>query len=218
MNTQSEKSNNGQRSPQEAGQEALPESGAEPVEIAMESTAAERGGAETTADEEILEGEIVEDAPDAEQTLAARLQEAQRQAGEYLEGWQRARAEFANARRRMEKERTEARRNATVEVIAKLLPILDDFERALNNAPEDVVDSGWLEGMALIKRKLNKILESEQIERIETVGQPFDPNFHEAVMQRETDEAESGTVIEELQAGYRLDDRVIRPAMVVVAS
>ena len=112
----------------------------------------------------------------------------------------------------------EARRNATIEVVSRLLPILDDFERALDTVPEDVAANTWFEGVALVYRKLRSILETVDIERIEALGQPFDPNLHEAVLQEESDEHESGIVIKELQKGYRLNDRVIRPAMVVVAA
>lgn len=147
-----------------------------------------------------------------------KLAEAEARAAEYLEGWQRARAEFANARKRMERDRAEARRNATIEVVSNLLPVLDDFERALASVPEEIASNSWFEGIALVDRKLRSILDNVDIERIEAVGQPFDPNYHEAVLQEESHEHESGTVIKELQSGYRLNDRVIRPAMVVVAA
>ena len=151
-------------------------------------------------------------------TPEERLASAEARAAEYLEGWQRARAEFANARKRMERDRADARRNATIDVVSRLLPILDDFERALETVPEDVAANNWFEGVALVHRKMHSILESVDIERIEALGQPFDPNVHEAVLQEESDEHESGSVIKELQKGYRLNDRVIRPAMVVVAA
>ena len=191
----------------------------------QDEAAADAGG-------EVIEGEVVSEEEgdqidagepgdgDVEEavSLEERLEEAEAQAAEYLDGWQRARAEFANAKKRLEKSRVEARRNATVEVIGKLLPVLDDFERALENVPDEIAEDGWFEGIALIDRKLRDILKSENIERIETVGKPFDPNLHEAVLQEESDEYESGVVIKELQSGYRLDERVIRPAMVIVAA
>jgi molecular chaperone GrpE len=160
------------------------------------------------------DGVAENDEPSAEE----RLQAAEAKANEYLEGWQRARAEFANARKRMERERVEARRNATVDVVSRLLPILDDFDRALESVPQEIGDHSWFEGVALVHRKLTTILENVNIERIEAVGQPFDPNYHEAVLQEESDEHDSGIVIRELQPGYKLEDRVIRPAMVIVAS
>jgi molecular chaperone GrpE len=155
---------------------------------------------------------------EAELSLEEQLTKAQAQAAEYLEGWQRARAEFANARKRMERDRADARRNATIDVVSRLLPILDDFERALETVPEEISDHTWFEGVALVHRKLRSILEGVHIERIDAVGKPFDPNVHEAVLQEESDEYASGIVMKELQSGYRLNDRVIRPAMVVVAA
>lgn len=200
----------------------------EDEEEAVEDAAVEDNVAEAPASGEVIEGELVsekeagepEEGESTEEavSLEEQLEAAEAKAAEYLDGWQRARAEFANAKKRLEKSRVEARRNATVEVIGKILPILDDFERALENVPENIAADGWFEGIALIDRKLHDILKSENIERIETVGEPFDPNLHEAVLQEESDEYESGTVIKELQSGYRLDERVIRPAMVIVAA
>lgn len=162
--------------------------------------------------------DVQENKGDANLTPEEKVAEAEARAAEYLEGWQRARAEFANARKRMERDRAEARRNATIEVVSNLLPILDDFERALGSVPEEIASNSWFEGVALVHRKLRSILDNVDIERIEAVGQPFDPNYHEAVLQEESDEYDSGIVIKELQTGYRLNDRVIRPAMVVVAA
>lgn len=156
--------------------------------------------------------------PAGERTVEEKLAEAEALAAEYLDGWQRERAEFANARKRLERGRAEARQNATIELIVTLLPILDDFERALDNVPEALAGDEWVGGVSLIYRKLLSVLERENIERISAVGEPFDPNYHEAVMQEESDEFESGRVIRELQSGYRLENRVIRPSMVVVAA
>ncbi len=164
-------------------------------------------GAETGADRE--ESEI-----DLEQQLVI----AREQAAEYLDGWQRARAEFANARKRLEQGRSEAYRNATVDFTRKLLPALDDFERASDNVPEEVAANSWYEGLLLIKRKLESVLEDLHVERIAAVGEEFDPNFHEALMLKEHDDVESGLVIEELQVGYRIGDQVIRPSLVNVAA
>lgn len=153
-----------------------------------------------------------------ELTLEEQLAAAQGKAAEYLDGWQRARAEFANARKRLEKQRSEAYKNAAVDHAAKLLPILDDFDRALVNAPEPVESNDWFEGIKLVRRKFQNIMEGLKVEPIEAVGQPFDPNFHEALSLKEADGVESGTVIEELLVGYRLGDRVIRPSLVNVAA
>jgi molecular chaperone GrpE len=153
-----------------------------------------------------------------ELTLEEQLAAAQEKAAEYLDGWQRARAEFANARKRLEKQRAEAYKNAAVDHAAKLLPILDDFDRALANAPAEIEADNWFEGIQLVRRKFQSIMEGLKVEAIEAVGQPFDPNFHEALSLKEADGIESGTVIEELLVGYRLGDRVIRPSLVNVAA
>jgi molecular chaperone GrpE len=194
------------------------------AEDVAEELAAEEALPTEATDAEVTEGPEAErlpedqEATEEELSLEERLEAAEAQAAEYLEGWQRARAEFSNARKRLEKSRLEARRKSTVEVIGKLLPILDDFGRALENVPEAIAADEWFEGIALINRKLRGILDEENIERIDAVGTPFDPNYHEAVMQEESDEYESGVVIKELQSGYRLGERVIRPAMVIVAA
>lgn len=182
------------------------------VQAGKEALAGEEGYADESAVQEIGNEAYAELAP--EEKLAI----AEAKAAEYLEGWQRARAEFANARKRLERERGEARRNATIDVVGRLLPILDDFERAMESVPGNIANDSWFEGVALVYRKLTSILDNVNIERIEAVGQPFDPNLHEAVLQEESDEYESGVVVRELQTGYRLNDRVIRPAMVVVAA
>ena len=172
-----------------------------------------------TTDEESADSvETGVDLGESEPDLGEQLVIAQEQAAEYLDGWQRARAEFANARKRLERGRTEAYRNATVDFARKLLPALDDFERAADNVPEEIAADSWYDGMLLIQRKLETILEDLHVERIEAVGQEFDPNFHEALTLKQVEDVESGVVIEELQVGYRLGDQVIRPSLVNVAA
>lgn len=150
-------------------------------------------------------------------TLEEQLAEAQAEASRNLEGWQRAQAEFANARKRLERQRMEAYVNANAEVAVRLLPIVDDFERALENASPTIESDGWYSGIELIYRKLLNVLESMGVSRIEAIGQPFDPNLHEALGQEPSDEFDSGLVTREMQRGYRLGDRVIRPSLVYVA-
>ena len=159
-----------------------------------------------------------QEAYDELETLRDELKQAQAQAAEYLDGWQRARAEFANYKRRVEAERDELRRTSNTTLLLKLLPAVDDFERAFQTLPEALVDLPWVDGIRMILRKLQTILESENVTPIQAAGQPFDPLWHEAVMQEETDEHPDGYVIEEMQRGYRLGERVLRPAMVKVAN
>lgn len=152
-----------------------------------------------------------------ELSLEEQLEAAQAEAIKNLEGWQRAQAEFANARKRFEKQRQDAYTNATADVISKLLPALDDFDRAMTNVPQAIHEDSWFEGVQLAQRKLNNILEQFKVIPIEAVGQSFDPNLHEALSQEPSDEYESGTVIRELQKGYKVGERVIRPSLVTVA-
>lgn len=152
------------------------------------------------------------------EAMKEKASEYESKAAEYLDGWQRARAEFANARKRLERERAEAYSNAAVDYAKKLLPILDDFDRAIDSAPPEIKGDDWFEGITLVKRKLNGILENLNVQRIEAIGKPFDPNFHEALALMEADGVESGVVIEELQIGYSIGDRVIRPALVNVSA
>ncbi len=150
-------------------------------------------------------------------SLEEQLAAAQAEAAKNLDGWMRAQAEFANARKRMDKQRIEIQQRATGDQAARLLPVVDDFERALENVPEAISQDSWFEGLQLVHRKLTGILESLGVSPIEAVGQPFDPNCHEAIMQEASDQYESGIVTRELQKGYKLGDRVLRPSLVNVA-
>jgi molecular chaperone GrpE len=146
--------------------------------------------------------------------LESQLAEAQSQAAEYKDGWQRAVAEFQNYRRRVDADKAETYQTAVGSIIKRYLPVLDDMERALQARPADLA---WAEGVELICRKLQSILEAEGLKRIEAEGQKFDPNFHEAISQEPKEGVESGTVIDVVRNGYMLGERVIRPAMVRVA-
>jgi len=125
-------------------------------------------------------------------------------------------ADFANYRKRNEAERGDFAKFAKADLIARLLDVLDGYDRALATIPEELKGSKWVEGMWLIERKLRQILEAEGLKSVDSIGQPFDPYQHEAVAHVESDQPE-GTVITEHQKAYRLHDRVIRPALVTVA-
>ncbi len=149
--------------------------------------------------------------------LKAELEAANAKAAEYLDGWQRARADFANYKKRIERDLTDSRQNISVEVLSRVLPALDDFELALKNAPATGDGAKWVEGVALVHRKLTAILENEGVKRIEAEGQPFDPNLHEAVVHEESADHPEGHVTAILRQGYKLGDRVLRPALVKVS-
>jgi molecular chaperone GrpE len=146
-------------------------------------------------------------------SLKKALEEEKAKAEKYLSNWQRAEADFDNYRKRIEQERSETDRFANTVLILNLLPVLDDLERAFNSLSAKLAQLTWIDGIRLIYRKLQAILETRGLTEIKTVGENFDPTVHEAVSQGE---GEEGKVIEELQKGYKLHDRVIRPALVVV--
>jgi len=171
---------------------------------------------ETVRDDEALETAGMA-AEAAEPSLEEQLDAARAEAARNLDGWQRAQAEFANARKRFEKQRVEAYTNASADVAAKLLPLIDDFERALANAPAAVAGDPWLAGVALMYRKMLGILEEMDVRPIPTEGAPFDPNLHEALAQEPSAQHGSGMIVREMRRGYRQGERVIRPSLVVVA-
>lgn len=151
---------------------------------------------------------------DAQQDdLTAALSKAQ----ENLEGWQRARAEFTNYKKRVERERVEMRENALVDVVKALLPAIDDFERSIQNVPEELEGNPWVDGTIAVGRKLQRILEQYDIEPIDPVGDPFNPDLHQGLGVDEDSDMESGHVTVTLQQGYRKGDKVLRPALVRVA-
>jgi molecular chaperone GrpE len=149
--------------------------------------------------------------------LERELAEARAKGEEHLHNWQRSAADFANFKRRTEEERAAVGQVSNLLLIGKLLGVLDDFDRALENVPPEAHDA-WIEGVKLTERKLRGVLESEGVTPIEAVGHPFDPNLHEAVAHEETADHPDNDVIGEVQRGYRLHDRVIRPSLVRVAN
>ena len=149
--------------------------------------------------------------------LERELTEARAASEEHLYNWQRSAADFANFKRRTDDERATMGQFTNALLIGKLLTVLDDFDRALESVPAEAHDA-WIEGVKLTERKLRSVLESEGVTAIEAVGEPFDPNLHEAVAHEETVDHPDNSVIGEVQRGYRLHDRVIRPSLVRVAN
>ena len=129
---------------------------------------------------------------------------------------QRLAADFSNYRKRNEAERVDFVKYAKSDLIKRLLDVLDGYDRALETTPADAEGQPWLEGLRLVERKLRQLLESEGLQPLHAAGQPFDPYLHEAVAHLESD-APEGTVVSEYQKGYRLHERVIRPALVTVS-
>ncbi len=178
--------------------------------------------AEAIPAEEEIEGEAeieaeVEKPPDEREALRQQLEEAQSKADEYLDQWRRTAAEFANYKKRNEKEQAEFTKYANAALITTLLPLLDDFERAFQTLPGNLRNLTWIDGILLIQRKLQMIFEQVGVTVIKTEDQVFDPILHEAVTYEESVEREEGQLIGEVQKGYKLHDRVLRPALVRVS-
>jgi len=152
-------------------------------------------------------------APDDVEKLREMLDDERGKAQSYMQNWQRAAADFQNYKRRVEEERSEVARFASAALIINLLPLIDDLERALQNIDAHLAGLTWVDGIRLIHRKFQAVLEMTGVEEIAADGQTFDPAIHEAVSQGP---GEENKVIAVVQKGYKLGDRVIRPAMVVV--
>jgi molecular chaperone GrpE len=153
------------------------------------------------------------------EALTAERDEARRTADEYLLALQRERAEFQNFKRRTSEERMRDLGLAGEDLIRKVLAVADDFDRAIEARPASIADDPWFEGIAAIDRKLRQLLESEGVTAIDAApGRPFDPREHEAIANVPAPGRPDGEIVDEIRRGYRLRDRVIRPALVAVAS
>ena len=149
--------------------------------------------------------------------LSKSFQDCQKEKNEYLSGWQRARADLLNYKRG-ESERIKEIMDMEKEgLIFKLLPVLDSFQRAEKEIPPETEKSSFLEGVTQIRTQLKKILEQEGVMEIESMGKKFNPKYHEAIGEYEVPGKEEGTIVEEVQRGYTLKDKVIRPARVRIA-
>jgi molecular chaperone GrpE len=153
--------------------------------------------------------------------LRAALAEANEEIARQADAVQRGHADLANARRRHDEERLTIQRQANSRLLVGLLPIVDELDLAVNHlesAAASAVEASesWAEGVRLIQRKLATFLESQGVARIECLGEPFNPEFHEAVGMAQVGDAASGSIVEVLRQGYRLHDRVVQVAQVVV--
>lgn len=170
----------------------------------------------TEAEEAVTDAitELQEKLSEAENHLA----EAEKKAAEYLDGWQRSQASFANFRKRTEAEQTQLQAVANARLLSRILPVLDDFKRAFEAVPEEYQDDSWLEGLRLVERKLKTVMDSENVKPIEAApGEPFDPHYHQAVLYQEVEGFDEGEIVAEVETGYLLGDRILRPSLVVVA-
>ena len=191
-----------------------PENGQLPEEAVLE---AEELDSSDVSD--IEEAEEKDETP--EQTIArlqSELAEAQEQAASHLDKMQRTVAEYENAGKRRERQNEERIKRATESMMHQLLPALDDLDLAFQNVPEGVQgeDQAWLQGFEQIKQKLLDILANSEVEPLAKSGE-FDPNQHEAISNEASEDVPSGHIIQTLRTGYRIQDRILRPALVRVA-
>ena len=167
--------------------------------------------------EEVEETGEKEEATDKQDQSEQAVESWQQEKEELLDQIKRKQADIDNLRRIGKKEQSEAREYALHQFLCRLLPVIDNLERALESAKADQsVPDGHVEGIEMIYKQLLQIMEQEGVCEIEAEGCRFDPNYHHAVMQEDSTEEEPGTVLEELQKGYRHRDRVLRPSMVKV--
>lgn len=204
----------------ELTEEALePDSGGEPEVLEAEVEIVEAEVEEVTDWQDLVKAAEEEPAPanDPVVRLVHEYKEAVQARDEWEDKYLRAAADYANAKRRAELRADSLIWEARERVLGGVLPVLDDFERAFAALPEDKQESAWSEGFDLIYRKLRGVLEREGVAEIAAEGQPFDPALHQAVVTESADGVEPGTVLQVLQKGYMLGDRVLRPSMVKVA-
>jgi molecular chaperone GrpE len=168
-------------------------------------------------DDEVVEEEPEqsEDEEDDIEALQEALSEEKEKSERYLTSWQRCQADLENYIKRAEQAKSETVQFANSALLMELLPILDDFERALTSVPAELNERNWTEGMKLIYNKLRTALEVQGLAEIKAKGEPFDPYLHEAAGQTDGDE---GIIVEEIRKGYKFRDKLLRPSMVMVGA
>jgi len=163
--------------------------------------------------------EIKEACEDQLKEIQAELETAKQEAKETYDRFLRVSAEFENYKKRSAREMDDLRKYANQSLIVEMLAVVDNLERALNSSNGNSSnDKCMADGVNLTLKEILKVFEKFNVKPIESIGQPFDPNFHQAMMQEETDDYPENTVITELQKGYMIHDRLLRPSMVVVAA
>ena len=167
--------------------------------------------------EEMDASDFAQEAESDGDLLQARLEEAQREVEQFRNLLQRVQADSLNFKRRVEEEREELQRQANSNLVLRLLPVMDDFERALRHIPRDDAISAWLAGVELVGRNMTSVLESFGVTRIDAIDTQFDPAEHESVSIEVSDSREEGTVLSVIREGYKFNGRVLRPAQVTVS-
>jgi len=150
-----------------------------------------------------------------DEELNKKLEECEKKASEYLTGWQRARADLLNYKKEEMERVGEFLKYANEEFVSKLLPILDNFTEAEKSIPDDKKDD-YSKGFSQIKKQLEDFLKNQGVEEIKSIGEKFDPNLHEAIEEVELKNKEKGLIVEEVQKGYKINGRLLRPAKVKI--
>lgn len=161
---------------------------------------------------------VIDESETANTNIEDQLEQLRQQADEHYQRYLRTQADFDNFRRRSRLEKEDFAKYASMKLLEQLLPIVDNFERALSSTKDNKDFDALAKGVDMIFRQLEQVLEQEGVKKIEAAGQPFNPDFHQAIMQVDSEEHEEGTVVEEIQKGYLLKDKVLRPAMVKVST
>jgi molecular chaperone GrpE len=199
----------------EAAEEPEEVGEAEPEADAEDQALPERTDEEDEEDEDDVEAVMAAEVE--EDTIAADLAKARAEAESYLDDLRRLQADFDNYRKRTLREQTARAASASQALVARLLPVLDNFELAVSSAEQSRDFDRMLKGVEMVFGELREVLEGEGLVRIEAEGKPFDPERHEAVIAVEEEGTEPGTVVDIVRTGYELRGKVLRPAMVKVA-
>jgi molecular chaperone GrpE len=207
----------------DAGAEATEEPAEEQAELVSEradeddEAGRDEAGEDKRKDDEEEDGVEAEVTVTAEDAIAADLEKARAEAESYLDDLRRLQADFDNYRKRTLREQTARTAAASQALVARLLPVLDNFELAVSAAEQSRDFDGMLKGVEMVLGALRGVLEGEGLAKIEAEGKPFDPERHEAVIAVEQEDAEPGMVVDIVRTGYELRGKVLRPAMVKVA-
>ena len=188
--------------------------------MTTESNELSQNGDQPPADEEVSpEGEMPSELTLEEQVAFLRdaLDSSRRELDHSLDAAQRAQAELVNYKRRTDDERIQLGKYSNSRLISRILPVMEELDLAVTHAGESGPNDSWLEGIKLIQRKLSNLLQTEGVQEIETVGNPFNPVEHEALGTEPSAEYPVGYITQSVRPGYRLHDRVIQPAQVMVA-
>lgn len=184
-----------------------------------QQAAEEAAEAEKTEVNETAEAAPAADEEQAAEETASTDAKAEAAVAEMQQRYMRLQADFANFKKRTAGEKLQISEVVKMEVLGQVLPVIDNFERALHVPQDALTDElkSFVDGYEMIYKQLMTVLEKEGVSKIDAVGKPFDPNYHQAVMRVESDEYENDVVVEVLQEGYLLGDKTLRPAMVKVA-